>query len=448
MCKVEMLRALLNQRLNAAVDEIFVVFERTIAEYEEELCRTKEENARQLQLLDAFNRAGASCTKDVSEELPPNQQEWSSRVEQEEPKPPHLKEEEMWKSQEGKQRQGLDLPMICVIVKSEDDEDKGQSNENRGAGPRTSSSSQHMTAKGDGDHCRGSQADSLLAPLSDSDDKASHSADTDEEYSQATQATEDLSGIRSADVHDDHLPPEQQEWRSEVEPEEPEPPHMKAEEEMSEPPHVKEEGEHLLGLELPGSAVPVKSEDGEGSQIHSGQSEANRVAGPTSCNSTQHMSEDTQHMSEDVNVHTSSSHYPETFACSVFEGFFQNEYLMAENTRNNAFPCSVCGKRFSHKKNLTPDMRTHTGEKPFSCSFCGQSFSLKATLTTHMRRHTGEKPFACSVCGRRFSARGNWVTHRRTHTGEKPFSCSVCNKDFSARSAFASHMKRHTVTSI
>lgn len=54
MCKVEMLRAFLNQRLSAAVDEIVVVFERTIAEYEEELCRTKEENERQRQLLDAI----------------------------------------------------------------------------------------------------------------------------------------------------------------------------------------------------------------------------------------------------------------------------------------------------------------------------------------------------------------------------------------------------------
>lgn len=53
MCKVEMLRALLNQRLSAAVEEILVVFERTIAEYEEELSRTKEENERQRKLLDA-----------------------------------------------------------------------------------------------------------------------------------------------------------------------------------------------------------------------------------------------------------------------------------------------------------------------------------------------------------------------------------------------------------
>lgn len=53
MCKVQMLRALLNQRLSAAVEEILVAVETTIAEYEEELCRSKEEIERQRQLLDA-----------------------------------------------------------------------------------------------------------------------------------------------------------------------------------------------------------------------------------------------------------------------------------------------------------------------------------------------------------------------------------------------------------
>lgn len=54
-----MLRALLNQRLSAAVEEIFVMLERTIAEYEEELCRTREENVRQRQMLDAVFRPQA-----------------------------------------------------------------------------------------------------------------------------------------------------------------------------------------------------------------------------------------------------------------------------------------------------------------------------------------------------------------------------------------------------
>ena len=53
MCKVQMLRALVEQRLTAAAEEIFGLFERTIAEYEEELCRSKEENERQRELLDA-----------------------------------------------------------------------------------------------------------------------------------------------------------------------------------------------------------------------------------------------------------------------------------------------------------------------------------------------------------------------------------------------------------
>ena len=56
MSKVQMLRSLVKQRLTAAAEEIFGLVERTIAEYEEELCRSKEENERQRKLLDAvFN---------------------------------------------------------------------------------------------------------------------------------------------------------------------------------------------------------------------------------------------------------------------------------------------------------------------------------------------------------------------------------------------------------
>uniref|UniRef100_A0A8C6T5A4 C2H2-type domain-containing protein n=1 Tax=Neogobius melanostomus TaxID=47308 RepID=A0A8C6T5A4_9GOBI len=52
MSKGQTLRALVTERLSAAAEDIFVLFERTIVEYEEELCRSKEENQRKQQLLD------------------------------------------------------------------------------------------------------------------------------------------------------------------------------------------------------------------------------------------------------------------------------------------------------------------------------------------------------------------------------------------------------------
>ncbi|XP_072294019.1 uncharacterized protein [Eucyclogobius newberryi] len=53
MCERSLaLRALVNARLTAAAEEIFALVERTIAEYEEELCRSKEENQRNQQLLE------------------------------------------------------------------------------------------------------------------------------------------------------------------------------------------------------------------------------------------------------------------------------------------------------------------------------------------------------------------------------------------------------------
>lgn len=47
-----MLRVLINERLTAAAEEIFGVFGRTIAEYEEEISRSKLEIDRQRRLLD------------------------------------------------------------------------------------------------------------------------------------------------------------------------------------------------------------------------------------------------------------------------------------------------------------------------------------------------------------------------------------------------------------
>ncbi|XP_061749019.1 involucrin-like [Nerophis ophidion] len=116
---------------------------------------------------------------------PPEQQEGSSSMEQrrsqylhvkeEEPQPPHFEDEEKQRLyphfiEEDKRH--------LISVKSQGDEVKGESEEKREAEPPSSS-----LAECDGDHCGGSQADKLLAPLSDSEDTTSHSPDTDDEDS-------------------------------------------------------------------------------------------------------------------------------------------------------------------------------------------------------------------------------------------------------------------------
>ncbi|KAK7918779.1 hypothetical protein WMY93_010063 [Mugilogobius chulae] len=53
MCKNGSLRALVQERLTAAADEIFALFETTIAEFKEELRRSKEENQKKQELLEA-----------------------------------------------------------------------------------------------------------------------------------------------------------------------------------------------------------------------------------------------------------------------------------------------------------------------------------------------------------------------------------------------------------
>lgn len=60
MSKIEMLRLLINQRLTAAAEEIFGVFGRTIAEYEEEISRSKLEIDRQRRLLDLSRKPQVS----------------------------------------------------------------------------------------------------------------------------------------------------------------------------------------------------------------------------------------------------------------------------------------------------------------------------------------------------------------------------------------------------
>ncbi|XP_034043814.1 uncharacterized protein LOC117525947 isoform X4 [Thalassophryne amazonica] len=115
MSEVQILRALLKQRLPADDEEIFELFERTTAEYEEELCGLKEENERQRKLLDAaFNSDDKTDIQQLlvnETELPPEQQTLMSHRDREEQELNHIKkeEEELWTCDEQKHLLVLDI---------------------------------------------------------------------------------------------------------------------------------------------------------------------------------------------------------------------------------------------------------------------------------------------------------------------------------------------------
>ncbi|XP_062253122.1 uncharacterized protein LOC133961783 isoform X2 [Platichthys flesus] len=143
--RVPELRAMLTERLAAAGEQILAGLEETLLESEERVERTERsqrEVCRQRRLLDAAMQPvvrlhRAVCHADVQllmvnkEEVPPEQQLWSPLVDQEDPEPPHIKEEqeEPWTTQDGQQLIGLEeadikFTLTPVAVKSEEDEEK------------------------------------------------------------------------------------------------------------------------------------------------------------------------------------------------------------------------------------------------------------------------------------------------------------------------------------
>ncbi|XP_061838190.2 uncharacterized protein [Nerophis lumbriciformis] len=134
-----MLEELVKERLMAAADDILALFARTIASYEDQLSRSREEKKEEVSRssreekkkkerhgLEELCRTG--LVLDNEDGRP---QRGSSTLEQHEPQPPHMKEEEEWSTQE--EAYAPEWSVVCV--KDEESSQLHGSEETRGAEP-------------------------------------------------------------------------------------------------------------------------------------------------------------------------------------------------------------------------------------------------------------------------------------------------------------------------
>ncbi|XP_061540766.1 zinc finger protein 25-like isoform X2 [Phycodurus eques] len=411
MCKVRNLRTLVKQRLNVAVEEIFELFERTIAEYEEELGRREEaDERRQRQQLDAVLKPANEA--DVQRALVECQEEVPSEQQEEPADPSHLKEEEedVWSSQDGEQLQGLEevgyvnsLPWTGVRVKSEDD-DGGVT--------------QRVLA--------GCQEEQEPQPglVKEENTLSSRDGERLQSLEEAEMIAYTLTGVHMKSEEDEGQPSQLH--------------HRQSGEKPSQHATTEADGQHCEDLRSqPDNFAPLSDV-----MMMSHSSDTDHA------DDTREPSETNEKSKGDTTRRTDIKHSGEKpFPCSLCHKRFSSKSCMSRHmvihTGDKAFSCSVCDKRFYDKFDMKKHMRRHTEEKPFSCSVCAKGFHFKFELKMHMSTHTGEKPFTCPVCARGLTRRSCLIQHMRTHSDEKPFTCPVCAKGLTRRSYLRQHMRTH-----
>ncbi|KAK7889198.1 hypothetical protein WMY93_024758 [Mugilogobius chulae] len=101
--------------------------------------------------------------------------------------------------------------------------------------------------------------------------------------------------------------------------------------------------------------------------------------------------------------------------------------------------CPLCKEGFKLKKELKIHMKSHA--KPFGCHFCTKRYTTEEALSLHVVNHTGMALFSCPVCQKGFMKRLEFKRHKRSHPELFPKFCPECNKVFCRADYMRQHLK-------
>ncbi|XP_035653353.2 zinc finger protein 629-like [Oncorhynchus keta] len=362
MSKMQLLQDYLNERLTAVAVEIFGAVENTIADYQEEISRSNEEIERLRRLLDLFFQPDIKLQKadppqltllvpeeEVLAEKQHCEQEWSPSLDQEDPEPTQIKEEqeEFGTSQEEEQLQGLESDIKEVIFSppfppQPSHHPQTQTVENRERDALPTKTTEEIKTEPDGEGYGGSEANNELQPLSpvNSDCSAAHIGNSERD---SIGLMSGLQPLKSKTT-----------WTNKVQ-------------------------SSIKTREASELKVPLRA-------AHSGER-------PHRCPVCRKCFLKISILKTHQRIHTGEKPY----CCNVCGKCFSRMGHLTEHMRTHTgekpYQCKECSKCFSRMRNLTVHMRTHTDERPYKCPMCVECFRSASHLKWHQRRHhTGEKP--------------------------------------------------------
>ncbi|XP_049908175.1 zinc finger protein 664-like [Epinephelus moara] len=423
MSSVEYLREFVKERLTAAAEEIFGVFKTTIVEYEEEIDRLRR-------LLDIVWKPELTLHSTehpqqhvYKEEEVLTDQERSSSLDQEDPEPPQIKEEEeeLCISQEGEQLELKEEADTFMLTPTHEESDHSE-DQTLDLNPDVTLSAlekeyvvnlpviSFVVSGAHGDH-------QLL----------SHSSHVAESQDQTRGKHGDSGSSRDAEPK-----PHKRDHKSSIHS------NITGNPDFSEIPCNTHTDKQSFKCDICEKYFKFKSLLQRHMKTHTGEK-------PYSCNICGKGFSRTSTLNIHRRIHT----FEKPYSCNTCgKQFSQKSALNTHikgHTGEKPYLCNTCGKGFSQTSALNIHIRGHTGEKPYLCVTCGKAFRRNDELKLHMRIHTGEKPFTCNTCGSAFRVSRDLLVHiRRAHTGEKPHLCKICGKTYFDVSQLTRHIRSHT----